>query len=115
MNQNNISDINKTKTNHHLKKDNYDSDDDTGNKENIRRKDSDDDFDKSKNKNVVKRPIICICNDLYAKVLMPLRKEALVFNIKADPIKLEKRIRDICLKESLNIDQSTIKIGRAHV
>jgi chromosome transmission fidelity protein 18 len=108
LNQNNISEINKTKANNHLKKDNYDSDDD--NKENIRRKDSDDDFDKSKsNKNVVKRPIICICNDLYAKVLMPLRKEALVFNIKADPAKLEKRIRDICIKESLNIDQSTIK------
>lgn len=108
LNQNNITDINKTKANYNLRKDNYDSDDD--NKENVRRKDSDDDNDKSKSsKNLVKRPIICICNDLYAKVLMPLRKEALVFNIKADPAKLEKRLKDICLRESLNIEQSTLK------
>jgi chromosome transmission fidelity protein 18 len=87
----------------------YDSDDEDfsrNNKDDL----SDDDGDKSKKeKNLVKRPIICICNDLYAKVLMHLRKEALVFNVKADPNKLERRLKEICVKEKLNIDVSTIK------
>src|SRR5690606_29985672 len=63
----------------------------------------------NKKSNHVKRPIICICNDLYSKVLTILRKEALVFNIKADPVKLEKRLKDICTKEKLNVDTNTIK------
>ena len=32
--------------------------------------------------NEIKRPIICICNNLYAKSISLLRKEAFVFNIK---------------------------------
>lgn len=61
-------------------------------------------------KNHVKRPIICICNDLYAKVLLNLRKEALIFNIKkANPQKLLNRLKEICIKESLNIDTRALK------
>ena len=58
-------------------------------------KNEDDDFeDKGKpKKNEIRRPIICICNDLYAKVLTVLRKEALVFHIKkANPNKLLTRL-----------------------
>lgn len=40
---------------------------------------------------------------------MHLRKEALVFNVKADPNKLEKRLKEICIREKLNIEAPTIK------
>jgi len=61
-------------------------------------------------KNHVKRPIICICNDLYAKVLLNLRKEALIFNIKkANPQKLLNRLKEVCIKESLSIDTRALK------
>jgi DNA polymerase III delta prime subunit len=79
---------------------------------NKKKEDDDDDEKEKKNakKNEVSRPIICICNDLYAKVLNVLRKEAYVFNIKkANPAKLEKRLKEISQVEGLNIDTSTIK------
>lgn len=61
-------------------------------------------------KDHVKRPIICICNDLYAKVLLNLRKEALIFNIKkANPQKLLNRLKEICIKENLSIDTRALK------
>jgi chromosome transmission fidelity protein 18 len=72
--------------------------------------DGDDEKKPTNAKNEIKRPIICICNDLYAKVLAVLRKEALVFHIKrASTIKLEKRLKEICQLECLNIDTATIK------
>jgi chromosome transmission fidelity protein 18 len=72
--------------------------------------DDEDDKKPTKAKNEIKRPIICICNDLYAKVLTVLRKEALVFHIKkASGGKLEKRLKEICQTEGLNVDTSTIK------
>ena len=40
----------------------------------------------------IQRPIICICNDLYAKQLSLLRKEALVFNLKKID---EKKLADL--------------------
>jgi DNA polymerase III delta prime subunit len=65
---------------------------------------------KKPNQYQIKRPIICICNDLYAKVLINMRKEALIFNLKrANPDKLFNRLKEICLKESLNIDIKTLK------
>lgn len=65
----------------------------------------------SKNtKHTMKRPIICICNDLYAKVISDLRKEALVFHLKkANPLKLLTRLKEICLKEKLYLDESFLK------
>ena len=58
----------------------------------------------------IQRPIICICNDLYAKQLSLLRKEALVFNLKKiDEKKLSDLLNSIGKKESLPIDKITVK------
>ena len=58
----------------------------------------------------IQRPIICICNDLYAKQLSLLRKEALVFNLKKiDEKKLSDLLNTIGKKESLPIDKTTVK------
>ena len=79
-----------------------------------KKKKKDEDKDKenltNKKKNVVKRPIICICNDLYAKVLMNMRKEALIFNIKkANPLKLLNRLKEICILENISLDSRGLK------
>ena len=58
----------------------------------------------------IQRPIICICNDLYAKQLSLLRKEALVFNLKKiDEKKFGDLLNSIAKKESLPVDKITIK------
>ena len=58
----------------------------------------------------IQRPIICICNDLYAKQLSLLRKEALVYNIKKiDEKKLFDLLYSVTKKENLPIDKITIK------
>lgn len=58
----------------------------------------------------IQRPIICICNDLYAKQLSLLRKEALVYNLKKiDEKKLFDLLYSITKKESLPLDKATIK------
>ena len=58
----------------------------------------------------IQRPIICICNDLYAKQLSLLRKEALVYNLKKiDEKKLFDLLYSITKKENLPIDKTTIK------
>ena len=66
---------------------------------------------KNKQKNYsIKRPIICICNDLYAKQLILLRKEAFVITIKkADEKKVFDKMVFISKKEKLPIDRSVIK------
>jgi len=95
-----------------------DGSDDEGNSFNPKRnfnrktdKESDDEGNSSKiNKNIIKRPIICICNDLYAKTLAPLRKEGLVFHLKrANPYKLLQRLKEICKIENLNIENNLLK------
>ncbi len=66
--------------------------------------------DKQKNLNMIKRPIICICNDLYAKVLKQMRKEALVFNFKKGNFnKLLSRLKEICASENMIIDNPTLR------
>ena len=58
----------------------------------------------------IQRPIICICNDLYAKQLSLLRKEALVYNLKKiDEKKLGDLLNSIAKKERLPIDKTTVK------
>lgn len=60
--------------------------------------------------NNIKRPIICICNDLYAKVLKQMRKEALVFNFKKGNFtKLLSRLKEICASENMIIDNPTLR------
>ena len=68
-------------------------------------------YNKKRNINQgTQRPIICICNDLYAKQLSLLRKEALVFNLKKiDEKKLFDLLYSITKKENLPIDKVTIK------
>jgi chromosome transmission fidelity protein 18 len=55
------------------------------------------------------RPIICICNDLYASALAKLRPHARIirFNRPAD-VTLVKRLRTICEAESLRADSRAL-------
>ena len=65
---------------------------------------------KKQNNQGIQRPIIFICNDLYAKQLSLLRKEALVYNLKKiDEKKLENLLNSIAKKEKLPIDKTTVK------
>ncbi|KAL4441783.1 hypothetical protein ABPG74_008780 [Tetrahymena malaccensis] len=58
----------------------------------------------------IRRPVIFICNDMYSKGLRELRKKAFVFNFtKAKSDKLLQRLKEICHKEKLNIDQSGLQ------
>lgn len=56
------------------------------------------------------RPIIFICNDMYAKALMPLREIALTIKIgESSPDKLISRLRQICKDENVSIEDQIIK------
>lgn len=58
-----------------------------------------------KQKIQIKRPIIFICNDIYAKGLRELRKRAIVFHFrKTSTEKLMARLREICNKEKILAD-----------
>jgi chromosome transmission fidelity protein 18 len=62
---------------------------------------------KKKDTDVVplRRPIIFICNDIYAKALLPLKDFALNVKInEANPQRLIERLREICGLEKVNID-----------
>ena len=62
-----------------------------------------------KEKIQIKRPIIFICNDIYAKGLRELRKKAIVFHFrKTQTEKLINRLREICNKERILIDHETL-------
>ncbi|KAI9486107.1 MAG: P-loop containing nucleoside triphosphate hydrolase protein [Benjaminiella poitrasii] len=55
------------------------------------------------------RPIICICNDLYAPVLRPLRTVAKLVQFKKIPMmSIAKRLQDICDFEGLDSDLRTL-------
>lgn len=55
--------------------------------------------------NVLKRPIICICNDLYEPALRPLRQIALVVMFPPiDAALLAERLSMICKEENLFTD-----------
>lgn len=58
---------------------------------------------------LLKRPIICICNDLYAPSLKPLRQIALILNFP--PIstsRLVSRLQEICKKQKLKTDMPAL-------
>ena len=56
------------------------------------------------------RPIICICNDLYAPVLRPLRDVAKVFVVKPPGAeRLVERLQNICKREKLKAEKSTLR------
>lgn len=51
------------------------------------------------------RPIICICNDLYAPSLRPLRPMAKLIRFNKPPTNLVvKRLREVCETESLSVE-----------
>ncbi|KAI9632791.1 P-loop containing nucleoside triphosphate hydrolase protein [Dioszegia hungarica] len=53
----------------------------------------------------LRRPIICICNDLYANALRPLRPYARIVRFrKPAPQILVKRLQEVCERESLQAD-----------
>ena len=62
-----------------------------------------------KGKQILRRPIICICNDLYASSLAKLRPLARVvrFTRPAD-IHVVKRLRDVCDAEGLGADSRAL-------
>ncbi|CAI5720669.1 unnamed protein product [Hyaloperonospora brassicae] len=56
----------------------------------------------AKNRHPLTRPLICICNDLYASVLRPLRRMAKVFTLDAPhPQRLVTRLKQICRHEGI--------------
>ncbi|KAJ3087234.1 Chromosome transmission fidelity protein 18 [Quaeritorhiza haematococci] len=64
---------------------------------------------KKKAHGVLRRPIICICNDPYVPVLRPLRAIAQVFTFRETATKaLAKRLQDICRWEGLKTDLRTL-------
>jgi|ERR1700761_7026153 len=51
------------------------------------------------------RPIICICNDLYASSLVRLRPVSKIVRFqRASDVLMIKRLREICTVEDLKID-----------
>ncbi|KAJ1984711.1 Chromosome transmission fidelity protein 18 [Dimargaris verticillata] len=55
------------------------------------------------------RPIICICNDLYAPSLRALRAVAQVYHIRRPaPASLARRLQMVCATEGLRADLSTL-------
>lgn len=67
---------------------------------------------KSKKKETpLRRPIICICNDIYAPALRPLRYVAQVMYFKEVPmITVAKRLGEICAYEGLETDLGSLRV-----
>ncbi|KAG6960184.1 hypothetical protein JG688_00009729 [Phytophthora aleatoria] len=56
----------------------------------------------TKNRHPLTRPLICICNDLYASVLRPLRQTAKIFTLDAPHSqRLVTRLKYICRHEGI--------------
>lgn len=57
------------------------------------------------------RPVIAICNDLYATALKPLRNVAKVFRMKQPPTnQITARVRDVCVKEKVDAEPRAIAL-----
>lgn len=58
------------------------------------------------------RPLICICNDLYAPVLRDLRKHASIFVFEPPTeVRLVQRLKQICIQESGIVKQTASRTG----
>ncbi|XP_057324055.1 chromosome transmission fidelity protein 18 homolog isoform X2 [Microplitis mediator] len=56
-----------------------------------------------------KRPIVCICNELYTPALRPLRAAAYIIYVpRITPAALSDRLATIARKERLDVDQRTL-------
>jgi len=57
------------------------------------------------------RPIICICNDLYAPVLRPLRDVCKIFHFrKPSAERLAHRLQMVCAAQGLRAEKSTLRM-----
>lgn len=65
---------------------------------------------KSKMAGILRRPIICICNDLYTPSLRPLRQVAFIvnFNNNLESSRLAERLLWIARRERLKTDMTTL-------
>ncbi|KAJ1920841.1 hypothetical protein H4219_001078 [Mycoemilia scoparia] len=73
--------------------------------------DKNDDYSKAKSRpeKGLLRPIICICNDMYAPVLRPLRQVAQCFQLHPPPpSQLVPKLQHICDAEGLKADTWTL-------
>lgn len=58
---------------------------------------------------ILRRPIICICNDIYAPSLRPLRQVAFIVTFPPlDSGRLAERLQTIARREKLNTDMTTL-------
>jgi len=65
--------------------------------------------DKRDGRRPLLRPIICICNDLYASSLAKLRPICRIVRFqKPAPVHLVKRLKDICEMEDLKADSRSL-------
>jgi hypothetical protein len=62
---------------------------------------------KGKRSTPLMRPIICICNDVYAPALRPLREAAEVVEVlPPHPRMLQARLRDVCDRERVAVQET---------
>ncbi|KAH3863571.1 hypothetical protein DPMN_026560, partial [Dreissena polymorpha] len=58
---------------------------------------------------ILRRPIICICNDQYVPALRLLRQNALIINFpQTDPTKLAARLHEVIRLENIRSDMNTL-------
>lgn len=58
---------------------------------------------------ILRRPIICICNDIYAPSLRPLRQVAFIVTFpQLDSGRLAERLQTIARKEKMRTDMTTL-------
>lgn len=71
--------------------------------------DENNDAKKIKKQIILKRPIICICNDLYSPILYGLRQVAQIVNmIKPSSLRMYQRLSSICQEEDIIFDSSSL-------
>ena len=63
-----------------------------------------------KKKNIrLQRPIVCVCNDVFAPVLRPLKEHAIVIELHhAQQSALVERLRNICKTEHISVETSAL-------
>ncbi|CEM04145.1 unnamed protein product [Vitrella brassicaformis CCMP3155] len=65
---------------------------------------------KGKNTSYIRRPIICICNDIYARALRPLRDKVKVFQVQTGGLRrLVDRLKHISDSEGVAVDKTTLE------
>lgn len=59
----------------------------------------------------LQRPVICICNDLYAPALRPLREIAAIVRFKKpNPARLTSRLRRVCDVEKVRVEGRALSV-----